>query len=197
MFCHFKGEEVQPREFDTEFHCTCPKKCTDNKNLPLKTRKQIFTTFWGVGTFEGRCVFINSCVNEIPKLRCYTKNKDNQKRKNTRKYYLKGVEVCKVTFLKTLMISKSRVDISLAKAETETFTDKRGKKKSPHAFSDQKNQLIVDHIKSTYRAESSLKVMWQNYMTTYPEDHVSESSYKRMFYKKFNLKFKRRIKKGL
>lgn len=108
---------------------------------------------------------------------------------------MKGVEVCKVTFTKTLMISKSRVDISLAKAETETFTDKRGKRTASHAFSDQQKQLIVDHIRNTFSSDSSLKGMWQNYLASHPEDLISESSYKRMFYKKFNLKFKKKIKK--
>lgn len=156
----------------------------------------VFNMFWGVGTFEGRCAFINSCVNEIPKKRCYTKNKDNQRRKNTRKYYLKGVEVCKVTFMKTLSISSSRVDSSLAKTDCEIFTDKRGKKKSALAFSKEKKQLVVNHIKDCYNPLLTLRGMWNQYMESYPDDAVSESFYKRMFYENFNLKFnKNKIQK--
>ena len=143
--------------------------------------------FWGVGTFEGRCAFISSCVNELPKKRCYTKNKANQKRKYTRKYYLKGNEVCKVTFMKTLKISSSRVDSSLVKSET--FIDKRGKKKSSKAFSNEKKQIVVDHIKSSYFPQQTLRGMWNLYMESFPDEPVSESFYKRIFYENFKLKF--------
>lgn len=145
--------------------------------------------FWGVGTFEGRCAFINSCVNEIPKKRCYTKNKDNQKRKKTRKYYLKGVEVCKVTFMKTLQISGSRIDSSLAKTDSEVFTDKRGKKKSSFAFTEERKLLVVNHIKDCYYPQQTLRGMWTHFMESFPDDAVSESFYKRMFYENYNLKF--------
>lgn len=151
--------------------------------------------FWGVGTYEGRCAFIHSCVNEMPKKRCYTKNKDNQKRKNTRKYYLKGVEVCKVTFMKTLMISSSRVDSSLAKTDSEVFIDNRGKNKSTLAFSNEKKQLVVNHIKNSYCPTQSIRGMWVLYMETFPDDPVSESFYKRIFYENYKLKFTKAKKK--
>lgn len=151
--------------------------------------------FWGVGTFEGRCAFIHSCVNEIPKKRCYTKNKDNQKRKHTRKYYLKGVEVCKVTFIKTLMISSSRVDSSLAKTDKEVFIDKRGRNKSTLAFSNEKKQKVVNHIKNSYCPTHTLRGMWALYINTFPDDPVSESFYKRVFYENYKLKFNKVKKK--
>lgn len=158
--------------------CTCPKKCTDPKKLPLKTRRQIFNMFWNIGSYEGRCAFLNSCVNELPKKRTYTKNKDASRRKMTRKYFLKGVEVCKTTFTKTLMISNSRIDVSLQKMETENFNDERGKKKAGHGFSDEKKEKVIVHIKENFMPDSSLRGLWGIYTASYPDDPVSESYYK-------------------
>ncbi len=115
-YVNSKGKEVKPKEFDVSFKCGCPKKCTEQ--LSLKVRRQIFNMFWNIGSYEGRCAFLNSCVNEIPKKRQYTKS-ENSRRKHSRKYYLKGVEVCKHAFVNTLKISNSRIDVSLHKMESE------------------------------------------------------------------------------
>lgn len=180
-YVNAKGCEVKPKEFDETFVCTCPKKCTDPKKLPLKTRRQIFNMFWNIGSYEGRCAFLNSCVNELPKKRTYTKNKESSRRKMTRKYFLKGVEVCKTTFTKTLMISNSRIDVSLQKMESETFNDERGKKKAGHGFSDEKKEKVIMHIKDNYAPDSSLRGLWGIYTSSFPDDPVSESYYKREY----------------
>lgn len=97
----------------------------------------------------------------------------------TRKYFLKGVEVCKTAFTKTLMISNSRIDVSLQKMETESFNDERGKKKAGHGFSHEKKERVIVHIKNNFQPESSLRGLWGIYMTEFPDDPVSESYYKR------------------
>lgn len=186
-YVNAKGQEVKPKEFDETFACTCPKYCTDPKKLPLKTRRQIFNIFWNIGSYEGRCAFLNSCVNELPKKRTYTKNKDSSRRKMTRKYFLKGVEVCKTTFTKTLMISNSRIDVSLQKMETENFNDERGKKKAGHGFSDEKREKVVMHIKNNFGPESSLRGLWTIYTASNPNDPVSESYYKSKLIGSLNL----------
>ena len=89
-YVNSKGNDVQPKEFDADFECACSKKCT--RKISKKCRKQIFTMFWSIGTYEGRCAFLNSCINEVPKKRQYTKN-EKSRRNNTRKYFLKGTEV--------------------------------------------------------------------------------------------------------
>lgn len=96
----------------------------------------------------------------------------------TRKYFLKGVEVCKTTFTKTLMISNSRIDVSLQKMETENFNDERGKKKAGHGFSDEKKEKVIVHIKENFMPDSSLRGLWGIYTASYPDDPVSESYYK-------------------
>jgi hypothetical protein len=194
-YVNAKGNEVQPKKFDEEFECTCPKKCTDPKKLSLKTRKQIFTMFWSIGTYEGRCAFICSCVNETPKKRQYTKN-ETSRRKNTRKYFLKGFEICKSTFTKTLSISNSRIDVSLQKMETENFNDERGRKKASHGFSEEVKEAVILHIKTNFTQNSSLRGLWNLYTATNPDNPVSESYYKRMFYENFNLKVKKVKKKS-
>lgn len=180
-YINARGLEVPPKVFDESFECTCPKRCTEPSKLPLKTRRQIFNMFWNIGTYEGRCAFINSCVNEIPKKRCYTKNKEESRRKNTRKYFLKGVEVCKITFVKTLMISNSRIDVCLMKMETENFTDERGRKRSYQGFSEEKRTKVISHIKESYSEGKTLRSMWQTFMNEHPDDKVSESYYKSKF----------------
>ena len=170
---------MKPKEFDEDFICKCPKKCTEPSKLPLKMRRQIFNMFWNIGSYEGRCAFLNSCVNELPKKRTYTKNKEASRRKMTRKYFLKGIEVCKTTFTKTLMISNSRIDVSLQKMESESFNDERGKKRAGHGFSDEKKEKVITHIKCHYQTDSSLRGLWVAYMTVWPDDPVSESYYKR------------------
>lgn len=184
-YVNAKGQEVKPKEFDEMFVCTCPKKCTEPKKLPLKTRRQIFNMFWNIGSYEGRCAFLNSCVNEFSKKRTYTKNKEASRRKMTRKYFLKGVEVCKTTFTKTLMISNSRIDVSLQKMETEDFNDARGKKKAGHGFSDEKKEKVIMHIKDNYTPDASLRGLWGIYSATHPDDPVSESYYKSKFLESF------------
>lgn len=180
-YINAKGQEVKPKEFDETFVCTCPKKCTDPSRLPLKTRRKIFQMFWNIGSYEGRCAFINSTVNELPKKRTYTKNKEASRRKMTRKYFLKGQEVCKTTFTKTLMISNSRIDISLQKMEAESFKDERGKGRTGSGFSEEKREKVISHIKNNYKTDSSLRGLWVTYQSENPDDPVSESYYKREF----------------
>jgi hypothetical protein len=176
-YINTKGVEVAPRVFDDKFVCQCQKRCTDHAKVPLKTRRQIFNMFWNIGTYEGRCAFINSCVNEIPKKRCYTK-KEQSRRKNTRKYYLKGVEVCKIAFVRTLMISNSRIDVCLMKSESDSFADERGKNKSNAGFPEEKRLKVIAHIKQSYAEGKSLRGMWQSYTSDNPDDAVSETYYK-------------------
>lgn len=96
----------------------------------------------------------------------------------TRKYFLKGVEICKTTFTKTLMISNSRIDVSLAKMESENFNDERGRKRANHGFSDEKREKVIAHIKDNYSPDASLRGLWNIYMTGNGDDPVSESYYK-------------------
>lgn len=154
--------------------------------------------FWCMGTYEGRCCFINGNVNEIPKKRTYIKTPEKEsRRKFTRKYYLKGIEVCKVAFCRTLHISSSRIDISLSKLESDSIGDQRGRGKKVNALSDERLEEILNHIASFptsdgrhLSSELTLRKMYHLYREQ-SDNPVSESSYKKQFYQNFNLKFKR------
>ncbi|XP_072397229.1 uncharacterized protein [Diabrotica undecimpunctata] len=125
-YINTKGQTVVPKQFLEDFQCMCAKKCTEIVDVP--DRKKLFTQFWTIGTFAGRCAMINMCVKEIPKKRCYTKNV-NSRRKITRKYYCGDTEICKITFLKTLQINQKRIDIALKKCGNEFMVDLRGLKR--------------------------------------------------------------------
>lgn len=99
----------------------------------------------------------------------------------TRKYFLKGFEICKTTFTKTLMISNSRIDVVLQKGDDDRLQDERGKKKAGHGFSEEKREKIISHIKDNFQPDSSIRGLWTVYMSSNPEDPVSESYYKRKF----------------
>ena len=87
-FDRLMKDPERKKEFDESYVCSCPKKCTDPKKLSAKIRKQIFNMFWNIGSYEGRCAFLNSCVNEAPKKKQYTKA-ETSRRKNTRRLVLK------------------------------------------------------------------------------------------------------------
>lgn len=151
--------------------------------------------FWNMGTYEGRCCFINGNVNEFQKKRTYIKSES--RRLKSRKYYLKGQEVCKLAFCKTLQISSSRIDISLSKYDQDQMDDRRGRGKKVNALSEERLEEVLNHISSFptldgrhLSSDLTLRKMYHLYKEE-SENPVSESSYKKQFYQHFNLKFKK------
>lgn len=137
-----RGEMVEPKIFDMSFICRCPKKCT--QIVPLCSK--LFTQFWDIGTHEGRCALLVSCVKELPKKRSYTKIPS--KSTVTRKYEIFGQEVCKVTFLRTLQINGSRVDLAKNKQmHADSYVDFRGHSAGGwNALSQSKEDEVCAHI---------------------------------------------------
>lgn len=180
------------------------KKCTEK--VDYKTRKKLFQQFWGMGTFEGRCVLLNTCVKEINKKRTYTK-KEKSRRTKTRIYFIEDIQVCKETLLKTLQINQNRIRIALDQLKSDTtIKDKRGTKSGgKNAIDEKRITEIIRHISSfpTYVShycrqqtesrflspELNLRKMYSLY-EEFCENPVSLSKYKQIFYTKFNLRFK-------
>lgn len=201
---HFntRGQLVEEKVFNETFTCRCPKKCTDVVSLGL--RRKLFSQFWSLGTFKGRCAFIICCVKEIPKLRTYTKV--TSKRVITRKYSIFGRDVCKIAFLKTLQITQSRVDTALKKQNCDSFADGRGQSSGGRkAFPPEIKQEVIAHIASFpkyvshyTRAQTNSKFLSSELnlakiFELFKVDHmnlVSFSYYRRIFYENFNLRFK-------
>lgn len=124
QYVNQKGVAVEAKHFDEHFVCSCTKHCTETVSANL--RRKLFNQFSSIGSHEGRCAVIVSCVIEIPKRRSYTKSVS--KRSITRKYKIFGQEVCKTALLRTLQISESRVIVALKKQEnSDTYADGRGK----------------------------------------------------------------------
>lgn len=201
-----KGKEVLPKEFDSTYHCDCKKKCTTI--LSVDSRKQVFDQFWSLGSFEGRCAFICGKVTQTHKARTYTSS--NSKRIYSRKYMLCDTEICKQTFLKTLGICQSRIDVAMQKNNrSSNFKDNRGTASGgKNKINEDDINLIVGHIDSFPKyishycrgktdsrylnTELNLLKMYDLFKAKYPtnENLPSLATYKKIFYEKFNLRFK-------
>ena len=199
-----KNRVVEPKAFNPDFRCECLKKCTEK--VDMKAREKLFQQFWGMGSFEGRCVLLNTCVKEIGKKRTYTKKK-NSRRSKTRIYFIEDVQVCKETLLKTLQINANRIRIAIDQLKSNnTIKDKRGiKSGGRNAIEQERIEEIVKHISSfpTYVShycreqtdsrflspDLNLRTMYSLYQEQ-TENAVSLSKYKDIFYTKFNLRFK-------
>lgn len=198
-----RDKEVEPKNFNVVYSCKCSKKCTDI--VPLETRKRLFDQFWGVGSFEGRCVLITKCVKEIEKKRTYTKNLVSR-RSRSKMYNIEDHCVCKEAFLNTLQINSNRVQVALKKMKSNLIQDKRGcSSGGRNAISQERIENIIKHISSfpTYishycrsqtdsqflNPDLNLRKMYSLYQEN-TDDPVSLSKYKNIFYSNFNLKFK-------
>lgn len=198
-----KGELVKSKVFDEGFVCACLKNCPANVDIEL--RKKLFSQFYSLGTYEGRCAFLLGCVSEKSKNRTYTKG--ISKRQMTRQYSIFGRVVCKIMFLRTLQINQNRVNVALKKLNCDTFADGRGKLNGGwNALSAATKEGIRSHISSFPKYIShynrsqtdsrylhcnlNLRKIFDLYKKKH-EDSVSFSSYKRIFYDDFNLRFKK------
>lgn len=192
-------EVVEAKIFDDTFVCNCSKKCTDV--VAADFRRRIFKQFWSMGTFSGRCAVIVGCVTQKAKKRMF-----ESRRNVTRKYSIFGEVVCKKAFLKTLQIGASRVELALRKQCSDEYADERGKSSGGrNAMTFQQKEEVFDQIRSFpkyvshyCRKETNAKFlssdltlvkMYQLYKSSH-EKAISFSSYRRIFYENFNLRFK-------
>lgn len=164
-------------------------------NIPLELRKRLFTQYWGMGTFPGRCVFLLNCITD----------KDLS---NTRKFTYKifGHKVCKHGLMKTLQINECRLSAALKKYKhSDTFAGGRG------LTTGERNVLpilkvneVISHISSfpkyvSHYTETNSKFlnsnlnlsrMYRLYLRKFKNNPVSKSLCKNIFYRRFNLRFK-------
>lgn len=200
-----KGKIYIEKVFDEQFECLCGLECT--KFVHKDDRKRLFSQFWSIGTFEGRCALLMTCVTQKLKKRTYTKL-HIKNRMLTRKYSIFGTIVCKKAFLRTLQISDSRVTTALRKQMyCDTYSDCRGKMSGgSNAFPSAKKDEVRAHIASFpkyvshytraqteskfLRCDLNLSKMYALYRQD-AEAPVSKSFYKKIFYKDFNLRFKK------
>lgn len=193
------GDIVEGKTFNEAFKCTCTKKCTDIVKVEL--RRRLFKQFWSMGSFAGRCAIIVGCVSQMGKKRNFV-----SRRNFTREYRIYGQVICKTAFLKTLQIDASRVELALRKQCSEEYADERGKSSGgQNAMTLEQKEAIIAHIDSFPKYIShycrnktdakflgpdlDLESMYKLYKSS-DDNAVSLSSYKRIFYDNFNLRFK-------
>lgn len=153
-----------------------------------------------MGSHEGRCMSLVSCVSE-----------ENRHLPGKHTYQIFGHDVCKSALVRTLKINEKRITLALNKyLEEETLADGRGQSSGgrnalPLAMTDEVRRHILSFPKyvSHYTrnqtdskflsAGLNLAKMYQLYKQKQLENAlipVSESYYKNIFYTEFNLRFK-------
>ncbi|XP_031345271.1 uncharacterized protein LOC116172238 [Photinus pyralis] len=201
-YFNYKGKKIQAKTF-IDFDCKCTMKCHDNVSLEI--RKIEFERFWSLKSYDSQVTFIAAGVQQFPKKRLY--GRDPDKRQFSRRYNIHGQIVCKSIYLKTLGITSFRVHTALKKFRgVIPITDQRGQKQGGYnKLADDKVQKVVDQINripkytSHYRREATtaqflppdvtIQKMFEMYRLE-TENPVRFSSYKKIFYERFNLKFK-------
>lgn len=152
-----------------------------------------------MGNFPGRCAIIVGCVTQTAIESTFVS------RRVPKKYTIFGREVCKTAFLKTLQIDACRVDLALRKQCCDEYVDERGKSSGgQNQMTFAQREEVCAHIESfpKYVSHYCRKVTNVQFLRSddltlarmnelYTEEcTVSFSSYKRIFYDNFNLRFK-------
>lgn len=197
----YKGKLIAKKSFNN-FQCTCNLKCHSTTSAEM--REEEFNKYWSISDYNGQHLFIGTCVQEVAVKRSVALPK--KKRSYARQYNLKSTPVCRDMFVKTLGISTKRVNTALCKLRSGSVMDKRGKAQAGmNKLSDVKTEEVKHHInklpryKSHYRRaeshseylppEMTLQKMYNLYKNEV-DSPTSFSSYRRIFLKFFDLKFK-------
>ena len=192
-----KGMLASAKEF-TDYHCSCSLHCYEKVSVDI--RKVLFEKFWAAGNYEHQNSMICSLVQE---------NKVKRKRvplssiRNfSRTYSINNTVVCRNIFTNTLKISTKRVNTALQKSRSLSIADKRGKHSNRKKISDEREQEVISQISkiptyiSHYRRNETDKKFFATDMTiekiytqykTEVQNPVSISTYKHIFYTKFNI----------
>lgn len=207
-FINSKGMLVQPKTFNENFICKCSKKCTSL--VSLAERKRLFNQFHSIGTFGGRCALLISCMKEIPNEEIPNEEVPNDEISTetfppmTPKFSIFGHEVCKVALTRTLKINESRLVTAWNKHKYyDSYTDSRGQtrkgfnalpllkivevRKHVESFPKYISHYTRNQTESKYlNSELNLSKIYRLYKEII-ENPLSESSYKKIFYRDFNL----------
>lgn len=204
-YVNSKKQKIADKKF-IPYSCECTLSCSTN--ISENQQKIEFDKFSELGSYVSQNLFIAATVKEVPVKRKRSNVASKKQKQFSREYYLNKILVCRNMFIKTLGISTKRINTSLVKMRTEdSITDKRGTQGGWNKLSEDLKTQVIEHIQkfpkyiSHYsRAETNsqflppemtLKKMFELYLDG-KERHntVSFSSYKKIFYRNFNLKFK-------
>lgn len=113
-----KGKIIAEKQF-SNLYCKCRKHCFNK--ITEQARKNIFESFWKIGTRSAQNAFICGLVKQVvPETHRPTTGVKNR-RNSTNKFYLnvagESKQVCKKYFLETLKISDGRLTRALQKVK--------------------------------------------------------------------------------
>ncbi|XP_054270345.1 uncharacterized protein LOC128991468 [Macrosteles quadrilineatus] len=204
-----KKHMVVPQKVFIDVDCQCRNKCKDK--ICVADRQKEFEKFKSLGDYNAQNLYICNSVREVPKKRSYNsliKTTGKARPKScSRIYSLNKVVVCREMFAKTLLLSTKRINTALSKFKSESLLDQRGKQAGWNTMSEEKLNEIrkcIDAIPkytSHYRRgetsalflppEMNINKMYELYVDGRSQNEVvSLSSFKKVFYTNYNLKFK-------
>lgn len=207
-----RGEVHEAKAMKLYAH-TCRYKC--NKNFIQEVRMSIFSDFWDLGKKQNgwdlQTSFITSCVSkQVPKRH----NRQAASQKNISTIItLKNFRVCKQFFLCTLDISQKRFYNVITKMRETGVpkTDERGRHPPGNKLSEDKINLVKEHINSfpkfishytrkdnpnrKYLSPelnlSKMYVLYKDFCAQRRAEPVKISKYRDIFNTQFNLSFHR------
>ena len=103
-----KGKLVQPKEC-IDFQCNCTLKC--NEIVSFQEREHFFQQFWGLESYNAQTGFIAATVKSHKVKR--KRNKNSNRRQNTRVYKINNQTVCRNMYIQILRISPKRVNTAV------------------------------------------------------------------------------------
>ena len=188
-----------------ECNCMCKYKC--NELFDYETRKNIFNKYYGLADYNRQHSFICRFVKSKDTLQ------GSKRKKCTLTYYLpkpqdEEIRVCKAFFLATYHISHKTVVFALKNSENGVFVgnDKRGR----HIPHNKTNEALLEKVRihinsypvveSHYQRKSSKRKYLEcglsvprmvEMFKVLHGDIISESRYRTVFSKEFNLGFHR------
>lgn len=190
--------------------CTCLMKCSEK--IDETCRKEIFNSFWQLGSIELQRMFIKSCMMEIQPKYKYT-NAEKPRAPNNAFFFSIGgskIRVCKKYFINTLDITDRQIRTVKAKSNSTGFLDaeQRGKHKNRKTTDEKDIQDIKAHINSIPRIPSHLtradsereyiaggktiKDLWRDLLNIREKQNKHELPYwlyHNIFTTKFNISF--------
>ncbi|KAK4887275.1 hypothetical protein RN001_003546 [Aquatica leii] len=158
-------------------------KCREK--ISAEDRRKFFKHYWHLGNYNVQTSFLCACIKEEKAKRKNTTAKNPAKRAFSRVYSINKAVVCRGMFIKTLRISKKRINAALHKVRTLETLDRRGIVTEGHnkISMNQKND-VIGHISKFPRCIS-------HYCRKKKKNKMSFASYKKPFLTEFNLKFKK------
>ncbi|XP_026724763.1 uncharacterized protein LOC113491796 [Trichoplusia ni] len=160
---------------------TCAKRCWES--LTENDRIQLFTEFWGLGDPKLQLQYLSDNIEKLEKKRLRGKT-ETSRRKWTYCYYFslneRRLNVCKMMFVNTLIISDSLLKTTIRKKEeAESGVPKRRKYKnrtSGNYIPEEMKKIVRKHVLDIHFAES--KYISTKSLKKYFEEHLT---YKRLY----------------